>query len=141
MTTTFDPYLVFDGNCADAMRFYEKTLGGKLEIMTHAESPMAAETPPGMASRIMHARLSIGDRMLMASDAMAGPDYKGMLGFSVCLTFPTAAEAKKVYDAFAKGGKVTMPLQKTFWVESFGMGTDLFGTPWMINGGASNMAM
>jgi len=135
MTTTFDPYLVFDGNCADAMRCYEKTLGGKLDMMTHANSPVAAQTPPGMANRIMHARLTIGDRMLMASDAMAGPDYKGMHGFSVCLTFATVAEAKQVFDALAAGGKITMPMDKTFWVEAFGMVTDRFGTPWMVNGG------
>ena len=135
MTTAFDPYLVFNGNCADAMRFYEKTLGGKLDMMTHAESPVADQAPAGMASRIMHARLTVGDRMLMASDAMAGHGYQGMNGFSVCLTFPTPDEAKRVFEAFAEGGKVTMPLQKTFWVESFGMVTDRYGTPWMVNGG------
>jgi len=68
-----DPYLIFDGDCADAMRFYERTLGGKLEVMmTHAESPMAAQTPPGSADRILHARLVIDGRLLMASDSMVG---------------------------------------------------------------------
>ena len=128
-----DPYLVFNGNCADAMRFYEKTLGGKLELMTHAQSPMADKAPPGSAERIMHARLDLGGRALMASDTMAGQPYEGMHGFSLSLSYPTAADAKKIFDALAQGGKVQMPLEKTFWTEAFGMLVDRFGTPWMLN--------
>ena len=135
-----DAYLTFDGNCADAMRFYERTLGGKLEmLMTHAESPMAAQTPPGSADRIMHARLVIDGRILMASDSMAGQPYEGMKGFSLSLVYPTVADAQRAFDALAEGGRVTMPLQKTFWAEAFGMLVDRFGTPWMVNGAmASN---
>jgi PhnB protein len=128
-----DPYLVFNGNCADAMRFYEKTLGGKLEMMTHAQSPMADQAPPGSANRIMHARLDLPGRVLMASDSMVGHPYEGMHGFSLSLHYPTAAEAKKVFETLADGGSVQMPLQKTFWAEAFGMLVDRFGTPWMVN--------
>ena len=131
--THVEPYLVFNGNCADAMRFYEKTLGGKLELMTHAQSPMADQAPPGSADRIMHARLDLGGRALMASDAMAGQPYEGMHGFSLSLSYPTTDAAKKIFDALAQGGKVQMPLQKTFWTEGFGMLVDRFGTPWMLN--------
>src|SRR3979490_2196391 len=135
-----DAYLIFDGSCADAMRFYERTLGGKLEIlMTHAESPMAAQTPPASANRILHARLALDDRMLMASDSMVGQPYEGMKGFSLSLVYPTVAEAKRVFDALVKDGKVTMPLQKTFWVEAFGMLVDRFGTPRMCNGGTASV--
>ena len=95
-------YLFFDGNCADAMRFYERTLGGKLSLMTHAESPMAAQTPPGSADRIMHARLDFDGGMLMASDWMAGQPYGGMKGFSLSLIYPTAAE----------GGECSTPWRK-----------------------------
>ena len=131
-----DAYLFFDGNCAEAMRFYERTLGGKVEMMmTHGESPMAAQTPPGSADRIMHARMSLDGRILMASDAMAGQPYEGMKGFSLSLMFPTAAAAQPVFDALAEGGRVTMPLQKTFWADAFGMLVDRFGTPWMVNAG------
>ena len=134
-----DAYLIFDGNCADAMRFYERTLGGKLEIMmTHAEAPMAAQTPPGSADRILHARLVIDGRLLMASDSMVGQPYEGMNGFSVSLMYAKVADAKRVF-ALAKGGKVIMPLQKTFWVEAFGMLVERFGTPWMVNGGTANV--
>jgi uncharacterized glyoxalase superfamily protein PhnB len=84
-----DVYLTFNGNCADAMRFYERTLNGKLEmLMTHAESPMAAQAPPGSANRIMHARLVIDGRVLMASDSMVGQPYEGMKGFSLSLNLP-----------------------------------------------------
>jgi PhnB protein len=129
-----DSYLFFDGNCAQAMRFYERTLGGKLEMMmTHAESPVADQAPPGSADRIMHARLNVDGRALMASDAMPGQPYEGMTNFSLSLIYPTVAEAKRVFDALSEGGRVTMPFQKTFWAEAFGMLVDRFGTPWMIN--------
>ena len=133
-----DAYLFFDGTCADAMRFYERTLRGKLSLMTHAESPMAAQTPPGSANRILHARLELDGHVLMASDSMVGHPYEGMKGFSLSLTYPTAADAQKVFDALVQGGKVTMPLQKTFWAEGFGMLVDRFGTPWMVGGGMAN---
>ncbi len=129
-----NPYLVFDGNCAEAMRFYQRILGGKLELMTHGDSPIAAHTPPGSADRIMHARLTLDGHLLMASDSMVGHPYPGMNGFSVSVICPTAAEAKRAFDGLADGGRVTMPLQKTFWAEAFGMLVDRYGTPWMVNG-------
>ena len=131
-------YLFFDGNCADAMRFYERTLGGKLDLLTHAQSPMAAQTPPGSGDRIMHARLTIDGGTLMASDSMAGQSYGGMHGFSLALEYPTAADARRMFDALSAGGQVTMPMQKTFWAEAFGMLVDRFGTPWMVNGGMAS---
>ena len=129
-----NPYLSFNGNCAEAMRFYERTLGGRLQMMTHAESPIAEQLPPQNADRIMHARLEFDSGVLMASDDMPSNSYTGMHGFAVSVIYPTAAEAKRVFDALAKGGKVFMPLDKAFWSEAFGMLVDRFGTPWMING-------
>jgi len=132
-----EPYLIFDGNCADAMRFYERTLGGKLEaLMTFGESPVRDQVPPGAAGRVMHARLVIGDRALMASDGMLGEPYEGMKSFSVTLYYPAVDEAKRVFNALAEGGKVNMPMDKTFWAEAFGMLVDRFGTPWFVSGGA-----
>jgi len=75
----------------------------------------------------------------MASDSMPGQPYGGMKGFSLSLIYPTTAEAKRIFDALAEGGQVTMPLQKTFWAEAFGMLTDRFGTPWMVNGNMAKM--
>ena len=135
-----DSYIFFDGTCADAMRFYERTLGGKIQMMmTHAESPEADKGPPGSANRILHASLLLGDRVLMASDSMVGHPYEGMKGFSLSLSYPTVAEAKKTFDALAAGGQVRMPFQKTFWSEAFGMLVDRFGTPWMVSGPAVKM--
>jgi PhnB protein len=131
-------YLFFDGTCADAMRFYERTLGGKLSLMTHAESPMAAQTPPGSADRIMHARLDFDGGRLMASDWLAGQPSVCMKGFSLSLIYPTAAEARRMFDTLVQGGQVTMPMDKTFWAEAFGMLVDRFGTPWMVNGGMAS---
>ncbi len=135
-----DAYLFFDGTCADAMRFYERTLGGKLFLMTHADSPMAAQMPKGSANanRIIHARLDFDRGTLMASDAMAGHAYGGMHGFSLALDHSTAAEARRMFAALGQGGQVTMPMDKTFWAEAFGMLVDRFGTPWMINGAMTN---
>ena len=131
-----DAYLMYDGNCAEAMRFYERTLGAKLEMMmTHAQSPMAGQTPPGSENLIMHARLNLDGRLLMASDYMPGQSYPGMHGFSLSLMYPTADAGRAVFEALSAGGKVTMPYQKTFWAEGFGMLVDRFGTPWMVNGG------
>jgi PhnB protein len=102
--------LFFDGSCADAMRFYERTLGGKLHLMTHGESPMAAETPPGSANRIMHARLELDGRLLMGSDTMVGHPYQGMKGFSLALIYPTVAEAQRIFAALAEGGQTTVAM-------------------------------
>jgi PhnB protein len=130
-----DASLLFDGTCADAMRLYEQTLGGKIEIlMTHAQSPVASRSRPGSADRITHAKPALGDRILMASDCPPGQPVGAMKGFSLSLIYPTAAEATRAFEALAEGGQVTAPLQKTFWAEAFGMLVDRFGTPWMVNG-------
>jgi PhnB protein len=136
---TVDTYLIFDGNCAAAMRHYERVLGGKLEVlMSNAESPVAEHTPPAAAARIMHARLVLDGRMLMASDAIRGQPYDGMKNFSVALNYPTVEEAQRVYAELSAGGQITMPIQETFWAEAFGMFTDRFGTPWMVGGATKN---
>jgi PhnB protein len=144
-----DSYLFFDGNCAEAMRFYARVLGGELDkMMTYAEGPPGAQCGEGgapqggeataaAADRIMHASLSLGGRLLMGSDLPPGQAASGMHGFALSLNYPAVDEARRVFDALAEGGSVTMPLDKTFWAEAFGMLTDRFGTPWMVGGGAS----
>ena len=74
----------------------------------------------------------------MASDSMVGQPYGGMKGFSLSLVYPSVADAKRVFDALADGGRVSMPVQKTFWAEAFGMLVDRFGTPWMVSGGMAS---
>lgn len=130
-----ESYLFFDGNCADAMLFYEKTLGGTIEMMlTHAQAPDQSQMPPGSEDRIMHARLNLQGSALLASDWMVGEHYPGMQGFSLALSYPTVDEAQRIFNALADGGLVKMAFQETFWAKGFGMLTDKFGTPWMING-------
>ncbi len=128
------PYLFFNGNCAEAMRFYEKTLGGKLEtFMTYAENP-DGQLPKGVApDKIMHASLKLNDgSVIMASDDMSGAPYKGMSGVAIATGYSTLAKTKAVFDALGAGGKVVMPFGKTFWSEGFGMVEDRFGTQWML---------
>lgn len=127
-------YLTFDGNAAEAMRFYEQALDAKLEmLLTVGQSPMGAQAPPDMADRVMHARLAVNGTFIMASDNMR-PTYDGMKGFSLTLSYATAEEATRRFNALSEGAAVTMPLQKTFWAEVSAILTDRFGTPWIING-------
>jgi PhnB protein len=135
-----DAYIFFDGSCAEAMRFYERTLGGKIEMMmTYAQSPVKGESPMGSGDRIMHARLRIGDRALMASDGIPGESAKAPKGYSLSLTYPSAAEARRIFATLGEGGQVRMALQETFWAEAFGMLVDRFATPWMVNGGSKQL--
>jgi PhnB protein len=128
-----NPYLMFDGRCEAAFKFYEKVLGGKIEaMMTYGSSPMAEQTSPDWRNKIMHARMIVGDKMLMASDAP--PDrYEPMKGFSVTISVDDPGEAERVFRALSDKGTVQMPIQQTFWAARFGMLVDQFGTPWMIN--------
>jgi PhnB protein len=130
------PYLAFNGNCAEAVRFYERVLGGKLEVlMSGADSPMAAQIPKEFADRILHARLALPDGgVLFAGDAPANAPYDGIKGVSITLNYDTTAQAQKVFDALSAGGTVTMPMQPAFWAKTWGMLVDRFGTPWIVNG-------
>lgn len=133
---TLDTYLFFDGRCAEAMRFYERTLGGKLEaLMTYADSPEPDRCPAGSRDLVMHARLVLDGRALMASDLPHGSPAQPMGGFALSLQYPSPQEASRIFDALAQGGRVDMAMQKTFWAESFGMLVDRFGTAWMVGGG------
>jgi PhnB protein len=128
-----NPYLTFDGRCEAAFKFYQKVLGGKIVAMiSHEGTPAAEHVPSEWRSKIMHARLTMGDNVLMGSDAP--PDRReDMKGFSVTLGIDDPAEAERVFHALAEKGTVRMPIQKTFWAARFGMLIDQFGTPWMIN--------
>jgi PhnB protein len=128
-----NPYLFYDGNCEAAFKFYEKVLGGEIEAMlTHEGTPAAAHTPPEWQKKIIHAKISIDGEVLMASDAPPGHFHKPQ-GFSVSLTVADPAEAERKFAALCQGGSVNMPFGKTFFSRGFGMGTDQFGIPWMVN--------
>jgi PhnB protein len=126
------PYLSFNGECEAAFKFYERCLGGKIEmIQTWGESPMADQIPPDMQDKIIHVTLNVGDMVLMGADAPQS--YEKPQGFSVSLVFDNPAEAERIFNALAENGTVQMPIQETFWSPKFGMLIDRFGTPWMIN--------
>lgn len=132
------PYLAFNGNCAEAMRFYERVLGlgAKLEMMmSGANSPMAAEIPQEHAQRILHARLRFDDgSYIYAGDAPSHLPFDGMKGVTLTMSYASAAEGEAVFGSLSEGGTVIMPYQPTFWAKSAGMVTDKFGTAWAING-------
>ena len=130
------PYLSFNGNCADAMRFYERVLGGKLELLLrNADTPMAAQTPKEHADRIVHARLALpGGVSLYAGDCPPQMAYAGIHGIALTLNYDTVEQATKAFNALADGGKVSMTLQPMYWAKIWGMLTDKFGTPWIVNG-------
>jgi PhnB protein len=125
--------LVFNGQCEEAFRFYERCLGGKIVTMlTWADSPMAKETPPGMSEKILHATLTVGDNSLTGADSLP-EQYQGAKGFSILLGIDDPAEAERIFHALAENGTVTMPLEKTFWAALFGAVVDQFGVSWGIN--------
>jgi PhnB protein len=131
----FLPYLNFDGNCREAFEFYAKTLGARLELMEVAGSPAEEHVPASAKHDILHAELNLKDQtILMASDTCGMPFEKAQ-GMHVCIVLDDTAEAERIFTALADRGRVTMPFEKTFWAERFGMCVDRFGTPWMINAG------
>lgn len=126
-------YLHFGGNCADAMRFYEQTLGGKItSSMTYGEA-MPDKTEPRWQDKIIHCEMDLDGAVLMASDGPPHYQAERMAGFSIALQYPNEQEAHRIFDALAAGGQITMPFAKTFFSEGFGMLQDKFGTPWMVD--------
>jgi PhnB protein len=126
-------YLMFKGQCEEAFQFYERCLGGKIAFqIAYGESPMADKTAADWRQKIMHMRLTVGDQVLMGSDAP--PDrFEKPQGFSVSIGVDTPAEAERIYKALSDKAEICMELQETFWAQRFGMLVDRFGTPWMIN--------
>ena len=127
-------YVNFDGRCEEALEFYKKSIGAEVtSLMRWKENPDAAmKPPPGYEEKIMNAAFRIGETDLMADDGMGEKtaEFKGM---TLAIGVANDAEAKRIFTALGEGGNVTMPLAKTFWTSSFGMLTDKFGVPWMVN--------
>ncbi|MFT4199972.1 VOC family protein [Gordonia sp. (in: high G+C Gram-positive bacteria)] len=128
----FHAYVFFSGNCAEAFQFYNDVFGGELSLMRNGDAPPDARMPGAGDSVVMHASLKVGDGLLMGSDDPSGDEGR-KVGFTVSYTAPSAATAGEVFAALSDGGEVTMPIQETFWASAFGMCTDRFGVPWMID--------
>jgi PhnB protein len=126
-------YLNFNGDCAAAFKFYERSFGGKIVFMqTHGDSPMADQVPPDWRDKIMHATLQVGDAVLMGTDAPP-QHYQKPQGLFVSLSVAKPEDAERIFEDLAEKGTVQMPIQKTFWSVRFGMLVDRFGIPWMAN--------
>ena len=129
------PYLFFDGRCEEALEFYRSTLGAEVTMLMRFKEnpePMPPDMyPPGSDDKVLHASFTIGETTLMASDGMnkGSPVFQG---FSLSLSVPSDAEAQRLFTALSAGGKVQMPLGKTFYASSFGMVADRFGVSWMV---------
>lgn len=130
------PYLFFNGRCEEAVEFYRKALGAEVEmIMRYKESPEPTPpgmVPPGFENKVMHCSFRVGQTTVMASDGCSAGEAK-FEGFSLSVSVPDEADAERVFNALAEGGKVQMPLSKTFWSSRFGMVEDRFGIGWMIS--------
>ena len=129
------PYLFYDGRCEEALEFYRKAVDAEVEmLMRFKDSPEPAQPgmPPGSENKVMHASFRIGETMLMASDGRCDgqPRFEG---FSLSIVVLDEQKAESVFKALADGGKVTMPLEKTFWAPKFGMLEDRFGVGWMVS--------
>lgn len=131
-----NPYLTFDGNCEEAFTFYKSVFGGEFPggIIRFNSAPSEIPRPESADDKVMHVALSIGNTFLMGSDRMESRG-KGTIGDNVSISIiaQSEEEAKKLFEGLSAGGKVTMPLNKTFWNAYFGMFTDKFGIHWMVN--------
>ncbi len=130
---TFNPYLTFNGNCAEAFARYAEIFGAEIgEVMKFGDAPSGVSLPPISDDLVMHAQLNLGDSVLMGSD-MSGSGETKYSGIQIQMGYDDVDEARRVFEALAEGGEVEMPFEKTFWAAGFGMVRDRFGVPWMIN--------
>jgi PhnB protein len=123
-------YLIFDGNCKEAMTFYAKCLGGELSIMPFSDVPGGT---PSSKEEVMHSCLTVGSAAIMGSDSMPNVTVRQGNNFSVAVQCESAEEIEKFFAALSENGKVTVPLQDVFWGSRFGELTDQFGVQWMFN--------
>ncbi len=128
------PYLFFQGSCVEAMRFYVRSIGsGEPEIMDFSAAPREVldQMPGTPPEAVMHAALKVGDGWIYGSDDPGG-ETPAMAGTSIALSYPTAEEARRIFDQLAEGGEVRMPFEPTFFSPGFGTLTDRYGTRWMV---------
>lgn len=129
-----EPYLFFNGTCEEAFKFYARVLGAKIDAMLpYKDMPGDQAAPPEMRDKIMHARMSIGEQAIMASDLSSDRFHKPQ-GFNVTLNVGKPDEAERIFKDLSDGAQeIEMPMGETFWAQRFGALVDRYGTPWMIN--------
>jgi len=127
------PYLSFTGQCEAAFTLYEQCLGGQLgPLSRYAGSPLSDQVPDDWQDKVMHGSVTIGQLVLMGAD-VAPERYEAPRGFSLSLQLTDTTEAERIFHELGQGGRVVMPLEKTFWAARFGMLVDRFGIPWLVN--------
>lgn len=124
-------YLIFNGNCREAMTFYQKCLGADLQLVKFSDMP--GNVPAEAKDRIAHARLTKGVSVLLASDNMPGMTFNPGDNFFVSVQCETVQETDQLFSALSEKGKTIQPPQETPWAKRFAMFTDQFGTKWMLN--------
>lgn len=131
----FEPYIHFQGTCAEALGWYAEIFGGKVHLMRYREAP---DMPPEMAASdlIMHGEMVVNGKRLMASDYPPGMDGAKQLSVSVSYAIDDEPAGRELFEKLSEGGTLIMAWQPTFWAEGFGMVRDRFGTHWMISGPA-----
>lgn len=129
---SFEPYIHFQGTCRQALTAYQAIFGGEVEFMDYDQMPDADPAMKG-SGRVMHGSLRTAGRSLMGSDFPPGMQGGPQEAVSISHEASSLAEAQRIYDALSEGGAPTMPFQKTFWADGFGMVKDRFGTHWMIS--------
>jgi PhnB protein len=131
MATRLNPYIAFEGNAREAMESYREALGGELSVSTFGEFGHA---PPGYEDKVMHSQLETpAGFTLMASDTPPGMPYQPGNSITVSLSGDDEGELRGYWDRLADGGQVMVPLEKQMWGDLFGMCSDRFGVPWMVN--------
>jgi PhnB protein len=125
-------YLMFNGRTEEALEFYKKAIGAKVQMVMRFKDVPEGQCTPGMENKVMHSSFKVGDTVLMASDGMCNGEQAEFKGVSLTLNPNTEAECERLFNALADGGKVFQPLIKTFFSPKFGVVTDKFGVNWMV---------
>ncbi len=125
--------LSFNGNCAEAIRFYERSLPGKILFeLTWGDSPLAKDAPPTWSKKICHSSLLAGDTTFHGVDVLPGT-YEPPRGFAIVLDIDDVGEANRLFGVLGEKGEVRLALQETFWAVRYGQVVDRFGIAWEIN--------
>lgn len=133
-----DFHINFAGQCQEAFEFYQSLLGGEVELLTYAASPAKESVPSDWAKKIVHGSFIFNGLHIAGADVLPA-SYQKLQGFQLLLQLKSSTYAQRIFEAFAEGGTITMPLQKTFWSEAYGIVTDRFGVPWEVNSDDGNI--
>jgi PhnB protein len=134
MIMQVQPYLNFYGRCEEAIEFYKQALGAEVLFMLRSkDAPPEYAAQGELGERIMHVSFKVGDSVLMASDGRPDQAPEGYAGVTISISPDSVEQGEKIFNALANGGQVGFAWQPTFWAKGFGMVTDKFGVPWMVN--------